>query len=117
MTSSRVPSIRPRRPISGVSIKSATCLSFDPIVDQDGGARAVGFEIVEDGLPIIHRKQGPLNPHELTNGLFACRCTASGKVLLDAVVSDGRAWVCERLAHFGAKPLVVRRSTRIDGKG
>jgi hypothetical protein len=65
----------------------------------------------------VHSKQCPLNPHELTNGLFACRCTASGKVLLDAVVSDGRTRVCERLAHLGAKPLIVRRSTRIDRKG
>ena len=92
-------------------------LSFDPIVDQDGGARAVGFDMSKiASRSFIANKVHSIRTSQPTI-LFARRCTASCKVLLDAVVSEGRAWVCERLAHLGAKPLVMSRPTRSDRKG
>jgi hypothetical protein len=44
MTSSQVPSIRSPTPDLG-RFDQKLYLSFNPIVDQDGGARGVGFEI------------------------------------------------------------------------
>ncbi len=92
-------------------------MGFNSIVDPDGGARVVGFEIIEDSLAVIHREQGPLDSHESANDLLACGCPASGEMLFDAFMSDGRTWVRECFSHFSAKPLIVRRTARSDRKG
>jgi len=64
MTSSRVPSTRPGRPLSGNRDKFH--LLANTVIHGDGGLRAVGFDVIEDGVAVGQREEGPLHAHELT---------------------------------------------------
>ena len=86
---------------------------FDPlpdaVIDGDGGLWAVGFDVVEDGVAVGLREDGPLHPNTLPRLNLALRGGSSlGEVRFDLLLWDARARVAQRLLHLGAEPRVVR---------
>ena len=110
MTSSRVPSTRPRRPASGNSAKPLD-LHPDAVIHDDGCPWAVRFDVVEDRVAVALRQNGPLQPHERSHlclsHLAQRRRSPLGEARFDLFVRNAGTRIVERVLHFGAEPGIM----------
>jgi hypothetical protein len=82
-------------------------ICLDPVIDGDCGTRGVGFNVIENHLPIGKCKERPFQVHGLAS-LFQQRGgTPFGEVRLYPFMWDCGARIVESLLDLGPEPCVV----------